>query len=410
MLFIYNTVVRLYGLIIKVASLKKEKAKQWVDGRKNWEKELENKTKNLLLKNCIWIHCASYGEFEQGKPLIEALSDKFKDLKIVVTFFSPSGYEAFKNWNGANAVFYLPLDTKRNARKFLEILQPKLCVFVKYEFWLNFLFEIKKQNIPNYLVSAVFKPHHPFFKWYGKQFVKSLHSFNKLFIQDEQSGKLLQGVNVTHFEITGDTRFDRVIELKNTAYSLDFIEAFKQSNLLLIAGSTWPKDEALLIDWFKQTNQKKLIIAPHQLEEDKLIGLESLLTSNKITYSRFTKNNNVDADVLIFDTMGDLSKLYRYADVTYVGGGFNEGLHNTLEPAVYKKAVLFYSENHNHKKYNEVVELENLNCAFLITSSQAIESKILDCIDKKLEIEKKLEKYFQSKSGSTDKIVNAISF
>ncbi|HEX7415374.1 MAG TPA: glycosyltransferase N-terminal domain-containing protein, partial [Bacteroidia bacterium] len=226
-MWLYNTVILLYGLVIKIASVKKAKAKFWVNGRKNWREILSAKVSKLNTSPLVWIHCASYGEFEQGRPLIEAIKKKHPDYKILVSFFSPSGYEAFKDWEGADIICYLPLDTKRNANDFIDILKPKLVIFIKYEFWINFLFQLKEKNIPTYLVSAVFKPHHPFFKWYGHIFRKSLKTFNKLLIQDTNSGELLKSIGVTNYEVCGDTRFDRVIEIKQNFKPIPQIEAFK---------------------------------------------------------------------------------------------------------------------------------------------------------------------------------------
>ena len=212
---LYNFVILLYGFGVKIVALRKTKAKQWVNGRKNWQIQLTQKINNLPSVKLIWIHCASYGEFEQGRTLIESIKKNYPAYKLVLTFFSPSGYEAFKDWKGADIICYLPLDTKTNANQFLEIVKPQYAIFIKYEFWLNFLKALKQKNIPTYLVSAVFKPHHLFFRWYGGAFRKSLKTFTTLFIQDSNSAKLLDSINIKNYQVSGDTRFDRVIEIKN---------------------------------------------------------------------------------------------------------------------------------------------------------------------------------------------------
>jgi len=225
-MFLYNLIVRLYGLVILIASLRQTKAKQWVTGRRNWKADLLKRITELKSNKKIWVHCASYGELEQGRPLIEAIRRKHPDYVIILSFFSPSGYEAFKDWPGADLICYLPLDTRSNAKDFIKIVNPKVVLFIKYEFWVNFLFRLKKQNIPTFLVSAVFKPHHPFFRWYGGVFRRSLATFTELFIQDEASAKLLDSISVKNYEICGDTRFDRVMEIKEKFRPISFFEEF----------------------------------------------------------------------------------------------------------------------------------------------------------------------------------------
>ncbi|MBA2611268.1 MAG: 3-deoxy-D-manno-octulosonic acid transferase [Bacteroidetes bacterium] len=408
-MFLYNLVIYLYGIVIKFAAINKLKARQWVKGRENWRERLTKKIGELNSQDVLWVHCSSYGEFEQGRPLIEAIKKKYPKYKIVLTFFSPSGYEAFKEWNGAEVICYLPLDTKRNAEDFIHITQPKVSIFIKYEFWLNFLFELKKQKIPTYLISAVFKPHHPFFKWYGGIFRRSLATFDKLFIQDDASGKLLDKINITNYEVCGDTRFDRVLEVKENFVEMPFIKEFCGDKKILVAGSTWQGDEELLIEAFKLLNlpDLKLIIVPHNVEEKDIAKLTALIAKNEIEFVLFSQQKqNKNANVLVIDTIGLLSKIYKYASVAYIGGGLNEGIHNCLEPAVYYKPVIFYGNDYH--KYNEATDLLALKAAKNISTGNELAAEVLAFLNNKtalLEIEKELQSYFQKKSGTTKKVI-----
>ncbi len=396
-------------MVIKLASVNKLKAKQWVVGRKNWRKKLDQKISALNGSDVVWVHCSSYGEFEQGRPLIEAIKKKHPKYKIVLSFFSPSGYEVFKDWKGADVICYLPLDTKNNARDFIEIVKPKVSIFIKYEFWLNFLFELKNKNVPTYLVSAVFKPHHPFFRWYGSIFRRSLKSFNKLFIQDEASGKLLEKIEIKNYEVCGDTRFDRVIEVKENFVELPFIKEFCADKKILVAGSTWPGDDELLIEAFKNLNlpDLKLILVPHNIEEKDILKLTTLLERNELAYNLFSKQEkNANAKVLVVDKIGLLSKIYNYASLAYIGGGLDDGIHNCLEPAVYYKPVIFYGNDYH--KFNEAIDLIALGAAKNIDSSAALTAEVLNYLNNKIlvaDIEDKLKLYFQKKSGTTQKVL-----
>lgn len=412
-MFLYNLVIHLYGLVIHLASLNKLKAKQWVNGRKNWRENLSKKISALNSAPILWIHCSSYGEFEQGRPLIEAIKTKHPRYKIVLSFFSPSGYEVFKDWSGADVICYLPLDTKSNAADFINIVKPKAAVFIKYEFWLNFLFELKKQNIPTYLVSAVFKSHHPFFKWYGGIFRRSLTSFNKLFIQDEASGELLKQINITAYEVCGDTRFDRVIEVKENFIEIPLIKEFCGDSKVLVAGSTWPADEELLIEAYKALSlpDLKFIIVPHDVEEKNIIKLTNLLIKNDLIFCLFSEQKiKSNTQVLVVDTIGVLSKIYHYASVAYIGGGLNDGIHNCLEPAVYFKPVVFYGNDYH--KFNEATELIALKAAKNISSTEQLVAAISNYLtnDAELqEIESNLKLYFQKKSGTTKKVLDILN-
>lgn len=410
---LYNFVILLYSFGVRIAATRNTKAKQFINGRKNWQTHLTKKINQLNSTKIIWLHCASYGEFEQGRPVIESIKKKYPSYKLLLTFFSPSGYEAFKNWEGADVICYLPIDTKRNANKFLEIVKPKQVIFIKYEFWVNFLNALKQKSIPTYLVSAVFKPHHLFFKWYGGIFKKSLSSFSKLFIQDEKSAQLLDSINVLNYEVAGDTRFDRVIEVKKNLVPIPYFEKFCNNHFVIIAGSTWPADEELIIEAFKQINipSLKMVIVPHTVNIENIVRLKELLKRNSLDFSVYSDNKEPDTPILIVDVIGLLNKIYNYATITYVGGGFNGGLHNTLEPAVYLKPILFCDTKFD--KFNEAVDLVKLGVAVNITSSNELKSMIENYNNNPtnlLEIKQKLNTYFEKKGGSAEKIVNSLNF
>jgi 3-deoxy-D-manno-octulosonic-acid transferase len=409
-MFIYNLVVLLYGLLITLASVKKRKAKQWVEGRKNWKDFYAGKLKHLNSNKIIWVHCASYGEFEQGRPLIEKIKKDYPAFKVVLTFFSPSGYEVVKNWQGADVVGYLPLDTKRNAEAFISIVQPQAAIFIKYEFWLNFLNTLKKHSVKTYLVSAVFKPHHPFFKSYGRIFRNSLATFNKLFIQDQASGDLLETIGIKNYEVTGDTRFDRVLEIKEKFEPIRPIEQFCGDSPVIVAGSTWYADEVLLAAVLKKLPANvKLLIAPHEINDNSVGKLISVLKEQGISYALYTEGNTINAQrVLIVNAFGLLSKLYHYCTVAYIGGGFGDGIHNCLEAAVYLKPVIFYGDTHH--KYNEAVELIQLGAAKNVMSEgEAVKAfqQFLTNTGKE-ELENTLRTYFARKSGTTKKVLDIL--
>jgi 3-deoxy-D-manno-octulosonic-acid transferase len=410
-MWVYNLVILLYGFIIKVASIKKIKAKQWVNGRKNWRGVLSQKISRLNTNQLVWIHCASYGEFEQGRPLIETIKKKHSDYKILVSFFSPSGYEAFKDWDGADIICYLPLDTKRNAKDFIDIVKPKTVVFIKYEFWLNFLFQLKEKKIPTFLVSAVFKPHHPFFKWYGYIFRKSLKTFNTLLLQDDNSGNLLKSIGVTNIEVCGDTRFDRVLQIKANFKPIPLIENFKGNSKLIIAGSTYQKDVNLILSAFTQLKDKsiKLILVPHLVDDKSIAETITLINEHQMTYSLYTQSINNESKVLIINTIGLLSKIYFYADCAYIGGGFNGGLHSTIEATVYGIPVVFYGDE--YLNYNEAVDLIQLGAAVSVTNSNELLNSLKAYInnpDKSFEIREKLNTFFQENSNSTSKVIASL--
>ena len=409
-MFLYNLLIYGYGFVIRLSAIRNIKAKQWVMGRQRWRLHLADKMKTLAPGERIWVHCASYGEFEQGRPLMEAIKTSHPDTKIILTFFSPSGYEPFKNWNGADVVCYLPLDTPKNARDFIKLVNPHTALFIKYEFWINFLFELRDQSIRTFLVSAVFKSHHPFFKWYGGIFRRSLKTFHRLFIQDQHSSELLKSIGIQNDEVCGDTRIDRVLEIKEQFKPLPFFERFCSGHRVWVAGSTWPGDEELVISTYKKLNLSdlKLIIAPHNVDEKYIVNLTQLLAKNDLSYSLYSaQSDDVSQQVLIVDTIGLLSKLYYYADVAYIGGGFNSGIHNCLEPAVYLKPVVFYE--HGYGKYNEVVDLVKLQAAKSVSGTAELAEAFLSFLNHPdPDLKHKLQGYFDKNSGVTKKVLQSI--
>lgn len=410
-MFIYNLVILLYGAIIKFVSFKNPKAKLWVVGRRDWQKKYIQQFAALKTDKIIWVHCASYGEYEQGRPLIESIKKIHPQYKIVLTFFSPSGYEEVKTWQGAEVIGYLPLDTRKNAHEFISIVKPQAAIFIKYEFWLNFLFVLKEQNIKTYLVSAVFKTHHPFFKWYGSIFRKSLQTFNVLFIQDHRSAELLESIDIKNYKVSGDTRFDRVKEIKEQFISLPFIEKFCGSSKVIIAGSSYKEDHEVLIEALPKLNNKdvKLILVPHEVTESGVQQLVSLLTKKQLSYTLYSAQKFGGEQVLILDSFGLLSKLYYYCDVAYIGGGFGNGIHNCLEAAVYLKPVIFAGNTHH--KFNEAVELLTMKTAANILNTEEVIKALNHFLDNanNAALQKTLQNYFDEKSGTTQKVLSALN-
>lgn len=348
----YKIFLLIYASGIKIYAVFNKKARMWRDGRK----QLFARMATALAGNespLIWFHCASLGEFEQGRPVLELLRDQYKDHKILLTFFSPSGFEVQKNYKGADFVFYLPFDSAKKAEKFLTIAKPVLAIFVKYEYWYYFLEKTHKKKIPLLLISAIFTDSQPFFKWYGGLHRKMLGFFTHIFVQDQTSAIQLNKIKQFPITVAGDTRFDRVWEIAQRAATIPYLKAFCNEHQVLIAGSTWPADETLLFQLFQQPgiSNKKLVIAPHEISEVNLASIRSLL-KDAVFYSELKDEDVASrARFLVIDNVGILSRLYQYATVTYVGGGFSkDGIHNILEAAVWGKPVLF---GPNHKKFKE---------------------------------------------------------
>ena len=387
-----------------------EKAKKWVNGRKNIFQKLESAVSKD--DKVIWMHCASLGEFEQGRPVLEKLKQQYPGYKILVTFFSPSGYEVQKNYTGADWVFYLPMDGAANARRFLDIVHPSLVIFVKYEFWYYYLKKIKYRVIPFLLISAIFRKEMSSFKWFGRFQLKMLSRFDQIFLQNKSSEKLLnEFIAEKNYTVAGDTRFDRVIEIAEKFQPIEVIENFCGDNKVLVAGSTWPEDELILSEVIStlQANDMKLIIAPHEINEKHLAEIKKLFPES-ILYSELTAHNSLPVACLIVDNYGLLSKLYRYGYITYVGGGFtSNGVHNVTEAAVYGKPVITGPQI---EKYAEAVNLVKNKGGYIINNSAEFKKLIEDLSRNTNECYTQSSKasynYIRENAGAVDKILKYI--
>ena len=415
MLFFYNILTHIASLILKLLALFSPKLKLFVEGRKDVFTTLKSKINSS--DNVIWVHAASLGEYEQGIPVMEALKKEFPNYKLVVTFFSPSGYEVRKNNTLADVTVYLPLDTKSNAQEFIKTIHPELVLFIKYEFWPNYLNELKRLNIPTYLVSGIFREKQAFFKWYGGFYREALKTFNHFFVQNDSSKQLIQSIGFNNVTISGDTRFDRVVDILNRDNSLGFIEDFKNSQTTIVVGSSWPKDEELLIDYINQSPDNiKFIIAPHNIKHEQILNLKSSIIKETILYSgynneisRFTRNDNEElkkAQVFIIDTIGILTKIYSYADIAYVGGGFgNPGVHNILEPATFGVPIVI-GPNYSH--FAEATALVHQAGSVSIQNENELKlafDSLLYNSDERLEKGHICETFVQMNKGATSKII-----
>lgn len=362
MVWIYNFGIALFDLGILIGSFFNSKIKLLRTGRLSvWEQVREAN----IQQSTIWIHAASLGEFEQGRPLIEAIRKSFPERKIVLTFFSPSGYEIRKDCDKVDNVFYLPADTKRNAQRFIKAIKPEMVFFIKYEFWYHFLISLKNEDIPVYGVSVIFRESQLFFKWYGKWFRKILASFNYLYLQDNRSAELLESIGISNYAVAGDTRFDRVKEIAEAAEDIDIAQSFSQGYSTLVAGSTWPTDEKILAKYINEAPQNiKLIIAPHEIDDSHIRDIESLLTVSSFRITSPPKNIS-DYKVMIVDTIGMLAAIYRYGRIAYIGGGFGSGIHNVLEASTYGMPAVFGPK---YKKYKEACDLVDLGGGFEISA------------------------------------------
>ncbi|MBI9068045.1 MAG: 3-deoxy-D-manno-octulosonic acid transferase [Salinivirgaceae bacterium] len=364
MLFLYNLGIRLYVFAIRIASLFNSKAKLWIDGRKNSFENLKSDFQDN--PKVLWFHVSSLGEFEQGRPVIEAVKKKYPDYKILLTFFSPSGYEIRKNYSGADFIYYLPVDTKQNAKQFLEIVNPTIAFFVKYEYWFHYLKQLNNKKIPTYIFSAIFRENQLFFKPQGKWYRKMLSFFKVLYVQNDRSKELLKTIGIQNVVIAGDTRFDRVFDISQQKKDLPLIEKFAQNSKVIVAGSTWEKDEELISDYIEAHKEIKWIIAPHEIHESHIEKIEKLLKNKCLRYSGATQDNILSVNVLIIDSIGLLSSLFKFGHVAYIGGGFGSGIHNTLEAATYGIPVLF---GPNYKNFQEACDLIEKNAGFSINNS-----------------------------------------
>ena len=405
----YSIFLWLYRLAVGISSIWNEKAGKWIEGRKDIFKKmkLELRDSNAGL---VWIHCSSLGEFEQGKPVMEKIKLHYPNNKLLLTFFSPSGYEIKKNYAGADHVFYLPMDSKRNAQRFLDIANPVLVIFIKYDYWYNYLAQIKDRKINFLLVSAVFRKDQAFFKWYGSLQRKMLDCFTQIFVQNEESKRLLETIKVNDCIVAGDTRFDTVIEIAEKFEPLPAIENFIDSKKVIVAGSTWTTDEEMLqIAFNKLTDPDvKLIIAPHEIHNAHLDELKNLFPSS-IRFSEMTSHDPPTSNILIIDNIGMLSRLYKYAYITYVGGGFTkDGVHNVLEAAVYGKPVVF---GNNYEKYSEAIDLLSSGGAKSFSNPVELYDILAILLKDESDYEargKTSEQYVRKNKGASQKVLNYI--
>ena len=407
----YNVIIYLIQVGVAIASLFSDKV------RKMWRGEQESfrilREKINPADRYIWFHAASLGEFEQGRPLMEEVRRQHPEYKILLTFFSPSGYEVRKDYKGADVICYLPIDTIGNARKFLRIVRPVMAFFIKYEFWYNFLHVLKHRGIPTYSVSSIFRPEQIFFKWYGWRYSRVLTCFTRFFVQNEESQRLLASIGITDVDVVGDTRFDRVLQIKEAARRLPIIDAFVGGDAdvkapVFVAGSSWQPDEEIFIPYFNEHRQWKLIIAPHVIGEDHLRQITDMLQMKTVRYTQTNEQEAAEADCLIIDCFGLLSSAYHYGDVAYVGGGFGVGIHNVLEAAVWNVPVIFGPNNQRFqeaqdllasgggKQISDYAEFEHIMCAYMADDALRLADGA------------KAGDYVRSKAGSTDKIIASI--
>jgi 3-deoxy-D-manno-octulosonic-acid transferase len=404
---LYNLGILIFSSLAQIAAPFNSRASLWVKGRKNWAEKIADKIKPG--DSVIWMHCASLGEFEQGRPVIEAIKREIPAFKIVLTFFSPSGYEIRKNYNNADCISYLPADTPGNAEKFLNLVNPEFVIFVKYEFWNNYISALYRNKIPLYLISGIFRPGQHFFKWWGSFFRSMLRKFKKIFVQDQRSFDLLTGIGIEKVFLTGDTRFDRVVQIAGAARNIPQLEQFRGSEELFLAGSSWRQDEEIIAEYINTFPLKmKWVFAPHEIDNANIERLEKLI---KIKCVRFSEYNEISADarVLIIDNIGMLSSAYRYAYIAAIGGGFGKGIHNILEPACWGIPVLFGPK---HENFKEAVDLLNSGGA----KSFRTYDEFKELLDLLLSNEKiytnsaqTASKYVKENTGATEIIIKEIA-
>ena len=362
-MFIYNLAIQLLSLAVKIMACFKDKEKKLAEGQKNVFSYLSQKRN--ANDQYIWFHASSLGEFEQGRPMIEKIKREQPKKKILLTFFSPSGYEVRKNYALADMICYLPFDKPANVKRFLDIVNPEKAIFIKYEFWYNYLFELNHRAIPTYIISAIFRPNQLFFKPWGGWYRKMLTFFDQLFVQDNASKELLAKIGVKNVTVCGDTRFDRVIDIMKEAKDLPLVDRFAKNQFILVAGSSWPKDEDIFIEYFNTNKNLKLIIAPHEIHEGHLQSIESKIKRTYIRYSQIKDQDLQEIDCILIDCFGLLSSIYRYGKVAYIGGGFGVGIHNVLEAAVYGIPVIW---GPNYSKFREAKSLIKSGGGFSINN------------------------------------------
>lgn len=417
---IYNIVIYFVLWGIAIASLFNEKVRKMWRGEREAFKILKQKVDPNA--KYIWFHAASLGEFEQGRPLMERIRKDYPQYKILLTFYSPSGYEVRKNYEGADIICYMPVDTRLNAIRFLRLVRPVMAFFIKYEFWSNFLHILKYRNIPTYSVSSIFREDQVFFKWYGRSYAGVLKCFTRFFVQNEESKRLLEGIGITAVDVVGDTRFDRVLQIKEAAKQLPICEAFRTGVAssqsagvphhdfkVFVAGSSWPPDENIFIPFFNEHKDWRLLIAPHVIAEEHLKLILSLIKGKKVVrYTQTTPEEAADADVLIIDCFGLLSSMYNYGDVAYIGGGFGVGIHNTLEAAVWNMPVIF---GPNNKKFQEAQGLLKSGGGFEINTYEDFSGLMVSLMNDETFLNQAGDKagaFVAHLAGATDKVLASV--
>ena len=417
---IYNIVIYFVLWGIAIASLFNEKVRKMWRGEREAFKILKQKVDPNA--KYIWFHAASLGEFEQGRPLMERIRKDYPQYKILLTFYSPSGYEVRKNYEGADIICYMPVDTRLNAIRFLRLVRPVMAFFIKYEFWSNFLHILKHRNIPTYSVSSIFREDQVFFKWYGRNYAGVLKCFTRFFVQNEESKRLLEGIGITAVDVVGDTRFDRVLQIKEAAKQLPICEAFRTGVAssqsagvphhdfkVFVAGSSWPPDENIFIPFFNEHKDWRLLIAPHVIAEEHLKLILSLIKGKKVVrYTQTTPEEAAEADVLIIDCFGLLSSMYNYGDVAYIGGGFGVGIHNTLEAAVWNMPVIF---GPNNKKFQEAQGLLKSGGGFEINTYEDFSGLMSSLMNDEAFLKQAGDKagaFVAHLAGATDKVLASV--
>lgn len=417
---IYNIVIYFVLWGIAIASLFNEKVRKMWHGEREAFKILKQKVDPNA--KYIWFHAASLGEFEQGRPLMERIRKDYPQYKILLTFYSPSGYEVRKNYEGADIICYMPVDTRLNAIRFLRLVRPVMAFFIKYEFWSNFLHILKHRNIPTYSVSSIFREDQVFFKWYGRSYAGVLKCFTRFFVQNEESKRLLEGIGITAVDVVGDTRFDRVLQIKEAAKQLPICEAFRTGVAssqsadvphhdfkVFVAGSSWPPDENIFIPFFNEHKDWRLLIAPHVIAEEHLKLIFSLIKGKKVVrYTQTTPEEAAEADVLIIDCFGLLSSMYNYGDVAYIGGGFGVGIHNTLEAAVWNMPVIF---GPNNKKFQEAQGLLKSGGGFEINTYEDFSGLMGSLMNDETFLKQAGDKagaFVAHLAGATDKVLASV--
>lgn len=417
---IYNIVIYFVLWGIAIASLFNEKVRKMWRGEREAFKILKQKVDPNA--KYIWFHAASLGEFEQGRPLMERIRKEYPQYKILLTFYSPSGYEVRKNYEGADIICYMPVDTRLNAIRFLRLVRPVMAFFIKYEFWSNFLHILKHRNIPTYSVSSIFREDQVFFKWYGRSYAGVLKCFTRFFVQNEESKRLLEGIGITAVDVVGDTRFDRVLQIKEAAKQLPICEAFRTGVAssqsadvphhdfkVFVAGSSWPPDENIFIPFFNEHKDWRLLIAPHVIAEEHLKLIFSLIKGKKVVrYTQTTPEEAAEADVLIIDCFGLLSSMYNYGDVAYIGGGFGVGIHNTLEAAVWNMPVIF---GPNNKKFQEAQGLLKSGGGFEINTYEDFSGLMSSLMNDETFLKQAGDKagaFVAHLAGATDKVLASV--